>query len=85
VQLARIIKERIREETGLTASAGVSLNKLLSKLGSDAHKRDGLTLITLEQATAFLDSLPVERFFGGGVTAAALRKHGILTGVDLSR
>jgi len=66
VQLARIIKERIREETGLTASAGVSFNKLLSKLGSDAHKRDGLTLITLEQATAFLDSLPVEKFFGVG-------------------
>jgi len=86
VQLARTIKERIREETGLTASAGVSFNKLLSKLGSDAHKPDGLTLITPEQAPAFLDALPVEKFFGvGKVTAAALRKHGILTGVDLSR
>ncbi len=84
VQLARTIKERIREETGLTASAGVSFNKLLSKLGSDAHKPDGLTLITPEQAPAFLDALPVEKFFGvGRVTAAALRERGILTGADL--
>ncbi len=83
-QLARTIKERIREETGLTASAGVSFNKLLSKLGSDAHKPDGLTLITPEQAPAFLDALPVEKFFGvGKVTAAALRKQGILSGADL--
>jgi DNA polymerase IV len=84
VQLARTIKERIREETGLTASAGVSFNKLLSKLGSDAHKPDGLTLITPEQAPAFLDALPVEKFFGvGKVTAAALRKQRILSGADL--
>ena len=84
VQLARTIKDRIREETGLTASAGVSFNKLLAKLASDAHKPDGLTLITPEQAEAFLDALPVERFFGvGKVTAATLRKHGILNGADL--
>src|SRR5260221_3093483 len=86
VQLARIIKERIREETGLTASAGVSFNKLLSKLGSDAHKPDGLTVITPEQAPAFLDALPVEKFFGvGRVTAAALRERGVLSGADLRR
>lgn len=86
VQLARTIKGRIREETGLTASAGVSFNKLLSKLGSDAHKPDGLTLITPEQAAAFLDALPVEKFFGvGRVTAAALREHGVLSGSDLRR
>ena len=86
VQLARTIKERISEETGLTASAGVSFNKLLSKLGSDAHKPDGLTLITPEQAAAFLDALPVEKFFGvGKVTAAALRERGVLIGADLRR
>src|SRR6266566_6123398 len=66
VQLARTIKERIREETGLTASAGISFNKLLAKLGSDAHKPDGLTLITPEQAPAFLDALPIDIFFGVG-------------------
>jgi len=86
VQLARALKERISEETGLTASAGVSFNKLLSKLGSDAHKPDGLTLITPEQAPAFLDALPIDKFFGvGRVTAAALRERGILTGADLRR
>ena len=86
VQLARTIKERIRAETGLTASAGVSFNKLLSKLGSDAHKPDGLTVITPEQAPTFLDALLVEKFFGvGKVTAAVLRTRGILTGADLRR
>ncbi len=61
-------------------------HKLLSKLGSDAHKPDGLTVITPEQAPAFLDALPVEKFFGvGGVTAAALRERGVLTGADLRR
>src|SRR5260370_6531975 len=81
MQLASTIKQRIREETGLTASAGVSFNKFLAKLASDAHKPDGLTLITPEQAPAFLDALPVEKFFGvGKVTAAGLRKDGLLRG-----
>jgi DNA polymerase IV len=84
MQLTSTIKKRIREETGLTASAGVSFNKFLAKLASDAHKPNGLTLITEEQAPAFLDALPVEKFFGvGKVTAAALRKLGILSGADL--
>jgi DNA polymerase-4 len=84
MQLASTIKRRIREETGLTASAGVPFNKFLAKLASDAHEPNGLTLITEEQAPAFLDALPVEKFFGvGKVTAAALRKLGILSGADL--
>jgi DNA polymerase IV len=84
VDLARTIKERIRAETALTASAGVSFNKLLAKLGSDAHKPDGLTLIAPEQALAFLDELPVEKFSGvGKVTSAVLREHGLLLGADL--
>src|SRR6266852_8166126 len=86
LQLASAVKQRIRNETGLTASAGLSFNKFLAKLASDAHKPDGLTLITPEQAAAFLDALPIERFFGvGKVTAAALRERGILTGADLRR
>jgi DNA polymerase-4 len=84
LQLASTIKQRIRDETGLTASAGLSFNKFLAKLASDAHKPDGLTLIAPEQAPAFLDALPIERFFGvGKVTAAQLRKQEIQSGADL--
>jgi DNA polymerase-4 len=84
LQLASIIKQRIRDETGLTASAGLSFNKFLAKLASDAHKPDGLMLLTPEQAAAFLDALPIERFFGvGKVTAVTLRKQGIQSGADL--
>lgn len=84
LQLATTIKQRIRDETGLKASAGLSFNKFLAKLASDAHKPDGLTVITSELAPAFLDALPIERFFGvGKVTAAQLRKQGIQSGADL--
>jgi DNA polymerase-4 len=84
LQLASALKQRIRDETGLTASAGLSFNKFLAKLASDAYKPDGLTLITPEHAPAFLDALPIERFFGvGKVTAATLRKQGIQSGADL--
>jgi len=72
--------------TELTASAGVSYCKFLAKLASDAHKPDGLTVITPEQAPAFLDALLIEKFFGvGKVTAAKLRELGIADGADLKR
>jgi DNA polymerase IV len=83
-QLARSIKQQIWEQTNLTASAGVSYCKFLAKIASDAHKPDGLTVISKEEASAFLDALPTEKFFGvGKVTAAKLRDLGILTGADL--
>src|SRR5260221_4114711 len=85
-QLAREIKQQIRSTTDLTASAGVSYCKFLAKLASDAHKPDGLTVISPEQAPAFLDALPIEKFFGvGKVTAAKLRESGIANGADLKR
>ncbi len=85
-QLAREIKQQIRSTTELTASAGVSYCKFLAKLASDAHKPDGLTIISPEQATAFLDALSIEKFFGvGKVTAAKLRELGIEHGADLKR
>jgi DNA polymerase-4 len=72
------------EQTQLTASAGVSYCKFLAKIASDAHKPDGLTVIPQEEASAFLEALPIEKFFGvGKVTAERLREQGIQTGADL--
>ncbi|MGZ3629347.1 MAG: DNA polymerase IV [Ktedonobacteraceae bacterium] len=86
VQLAREIKRQIRELTGLTASAGVSYCKFLAKIASDRNKPDGLTVITLLEASAFLEAMPIEKFSGvGRVTAARLRTLGIQTGADLKR
>jgi DNA polymerase-4 len=83
-RLAQEIKRQIWEQTRLTASAGVSYCKFLAKIASDAHKPDGLTIISREEAAAFLEALPIEKFFGvGKVTAAKLRELGIQTGADL--
>jgi DNA polymerase IV len=84
IRLAREIKRQIWEQTQLTASAGISYCKFLAKIASDAHKPDGLTVIPPEEASAFLEALPIEKFFGvGKVTAAKLRELGIQTGADL--
>jgi DNA polymerase-4 len=82
--IAEDIRRRIREETGLTASAGVSYCKFIAKLASDYRKPDGLTVITPERGSDFVASLPVARFHGvGPVTAAKMEALGILTGADL--
>ncbi len=84
VRLAREIKRQIWDQTNLTASAGVSYCKFLAKIASDAHKPDGLTVISQDETSAFLQVLPIEKFFGvGKVTAAKLRELGIRTGADL--
>jgi len=81
---AREIRARILAETGLTASAGVSYNKLLAKLASDHRKPHGQFVIPPEAGADFVASLPVARFHGvGPVTAARMRSLGILTGADL--
>ena len=83
-RIAREIKRQIWDQTNLTASAGISYCKFLAKLASDAHKPDGLTVISPEQAPTFLDALPIDKFFGvGKVTAAKLKELGIATGADL--
>ena len=82
--VAREIKRRILETTSLTASAGVSINKMLAKIASDYRKPDGLFVVPPAAVENFVASLGVERFFGiGKVTAARMHDLGIFTGADL--
>ncbi len=81
---AEAIRRRIRDETGLTASAGVSYCKFVAKLASDQNKPDGLCVIPPERAPAYIAALRVSRFHGiGPVTARKMEALGILTGADL--
>jgi DNA polymerase-4 len=82
--IARRLKERIRAETGLTASAGVAPNKFLAKIASGWKKPDGLTVISPERVEPFLQRLPVDALWGvGPVTARKLRARGIERLVDV--
>lgn len=82
--IAKEIKQRILEETKLTASAGVSFNKFLAKIASDMDKPNGFTLITPDKAEEVVSGLEIEKFHGiGKVTAAKMQSMGILTGADL--
>jgi DNA polymerase IV len=81
---AKEIRARILQDTGLTASAGVSYNKFLAKLASGQRKPNGQFVITPEMGADFIASLPVAKFHGvGPVTAARMRRLGIETGADL--
>ena len=83
--VAEAIRARIREETGLTASAGVSYNKFVAKLASDQNKPDGICVIPPHRGPAFVAALPVKRFHGvGPVTARRMEALGIRTGADLA-
>jgi DNA polymerase IV len=83
-EIAAQIKAKIRADTQLTASAGVSYNKFLAKLASDYRKPDGLFVITPGMGLGFVEALPVERFHGvGPATAARMNKLGIITALDL--
>jgi DNA polymerase IV len=82
--VARRLKERIRAETGLTASAGVAPNKFLAKIASSWQKPDGLTVISPDRIEPFLQRLPVDALWGvGPVTARKLRARGIERLVDV--
>lgn len=86
IEVAKRIKAAIKEELQLTASAGVSSSKFVAKIASDMNKPDGLTFIHPSQIEAFMEALPVERFFGvGKVTAARMNKMNLFTGADLKR
>ena len=85
VRIAELIRARIKAETGLTASAGVSYNKFLAKLASDQNKPDGLCVIRPGEGAKFAQSLPVRRFFGIGPRGAEkMAALGIETGADLA-
>ena len=83
-RIAELIRARIRAETGLTASAGVSYNKFLAKLASDQNKPDGLCVIRPGEGAQFVGVLPVRRFHGVGPRGAEkMAALGIRTGADL--
>lgn len=84
-RIAELIRERIKAETGLTASAGVSYNKFLAKLASDQNKPDGLCVIRPGEGADFVAGLQVRRFFGIGPRGAEkMAALGIETGADLA-
>ncbi|WP_336987214.1 DNA polymerase IV [Altererythrobacter aquiaggeris] len=85
-RIAQLIRQKIREETQLTASAGVSYNKFLAKLASDQNKPDGICVIRPGEGAAFVQSLAVRRFHGVGPRGAEkMARLGIETGADLAQ
>jgi DNA polymerase-4 len=86
IEIAKQIKQAIKEELQLTASAGVSINKFVAKIASDMNKPDGLTFIGPSRVEAFIEGLAVEKFFGvGRVTAEKMKGLNLYTGGDLKR
>lgn len=86
IEIATQIKQAIKSELQLTASAGVSVSKFVAKIASDMNKPDGLTFIGPSRVESFMETLPVEKFFGvGKVTAEKMKKMGIHTGIDLKK
>ena len=86
IEIAKQIKQAIKDELHLTGSAGVSINKFVAKTASDINKPDGLTFIGPSAIEAFMEKLPVEKFFGvGKVTAQKMKNMGLHTGADLKK
>jgi|AntAceMinimDraft_16_1070373.scaffolds.fasta_scaffold11772_2 DNA polymerase-4 len=85
-EVAMQIKDDILKKTGLTASAGVSFNKFLSKVASDINKPNGIKVVKPCDADEFIDNLPIRKFFGvGKVTEQKMSRIGIRTGADLKK
>ncbi|HLS30532.1 MAG TPA: DNA polymerase IV [Flavobacteriaceae bacterium] len=82
--IARQIRQEISDKTGLTASAGISINKFLAKIASDIDKPNGQTTITPEEINDFIEGLEIYKFHGvGKVTTQKMYSLGIFTGEDL--
>lgn len=86
VDIAKEIKQKIHERTSLTASAGISFNKLLAKIASDMRKPNGIFTVHPDRALDFIGSLPVEKLWGvGPKTANRMHEMGVFTGAQLRR
>jgi DNA polymerase-4 len=84
IEIAKKIKQKIVEKTGLTISAGVATSKFVAKVASDMEKPDGLTIVARDKVREFLDPLPIKKMWGAGkVTQKALARIGIHTFKDL--
>lgn len=82
--LAEEIRQRIFNEVGLTASAGISVNKFVAKIASDYNKPNGQKTVNPDEVISFLEVLPIRKFYGvGKVTTEKMYQLGIFTGVDL--
>ncbi len=82
--IAKEIRKRILDEIGLTASAGISINKFIAKVASDINKPNGQKTINPEEVIPFLEELPIQKFYGiGKVTASKMYSLGIFNGRDL--
>lgn len=82
--LAQEIRSRILSEVGLTASAGISINKFVAKIASDYNKPNGQKTVNPDEVEAFLEELPIRKFYGvGKVTTEKMYQLGIFTGTDL--
>lgn len=82
--IAQEIRARIFQETGLTASAGISVNKFVAKIASDYNKPNGQKTVNPDEVIDFLEKLDIKKFYGiGKVTAQKMYAHGIFTGKDL--
>ena len=82
--LAKEIRARILSEVGLTASAGISVNKFIAKVASDYNKPNGLKTVSGDEIVPFLENLPIQKFYGvGKVTTEKMFQLGIFTGLDL--
>mgnify|MGYP003111012130 FL=1 len=82
--IAEEIRQKIKEKTGLNASAGISINKFIAKVASDINKPNGQKTVPPEEVLNFLEQLDIKKFYGvGKVMKEKMYRHGIYTGADL--